>query len=577
MGAVVVPATHPTDDETPARGGRDIGWYASGVVVGAALIVVTAFRQPFSYDELTQIAPYASNDPVEIVTATRQPPIDPLLGALFRHLFGQGQLQQRLVPVLAGIGILVLLSLLLRRLRLGFAGAFGVWVLATAPLMVRYSAYTRPYALPLFFMLLFAYAVHRWLDERRTGWLVLAGVTAVALPLTRVPEPTVFLGGMAATLAWFTLRGRFTWAQTRPVIAISLGVLFVVSVPMYLLLAYTADNFLDTSPTGFVGRLGEGTAEIATSVVPLLAYWYSWWPLTAVALVAALALTASRRRLFGWLIWWPLLAGPVAFVLVYHYLNKFSFETLPYRARAAFFFLSAFVLLLVALATVVTDRASPRSLRVGLAVLLGGVLLGQLPLTTTIVVTNAAPDFDQVSAALTEDLPDDAIVLYGRPSPVGQTRQPFLGSPRYMGDTPYVATIENEPVDLQALPRSGPVHVVINGQCARPGRCEASREPWDEQVPGYRLSHELERITIYEPVRGQDGRRGVAEALAAFGATLGPELGYTETFAAASLLKQQGRAGRGRALVEQMYADADPEVAEDIRAVAAAEGIDPFE
>lgn len=576
MGAVAAPATRNAGDTVAGRRAGDIGWYVTGVLVGAALIVTTAFRQPYSYDELTQIAPFGSNNLVEIVTATRQPPIDPLLGALFRHLFGQGQLQQRLVPVLAGIGILVLLSLLLRRLHLGLAGAFGVWVLATAPLMVRYSAYARPYALPLFFMLLFCYAVHRWLDERRPGWLVLAGGAAVALPLTRVPEPTVFLGVMAVTLGWFTVRGRFTWSQTLPVAAICLGVLFVLGVPMYLILAYTADNFLDTSPTGFFGRLGEGSAEIATAVVSLLAYWYSWWPVAAVALIATLAITASRRRLFSWLIWWPLLAGPVAFLLVYHYLNEYPFETLPYRARAAFFFLPAFVLLLVALATVVTDRAAGRWLRVGLAVLLVGVLVGQFRLTTTIVVANAAPDFGEVSAALTDDLPEDAIVLYGRPSPVGQTRQPFLGRPRYMGDTPFVATIENEPVDLQTFPRSGPVYVVINGQCARPGRCEASREPWDEQVPGFQLTHELERITIYEPARGQDGRRGVAQALAEFGATLGPEFGYPETFASASLYEQLGQPARGRALISRMYADAEPDVAEDIRVVADAEDIDPF-
>jgi 4-amino-4-deoxy-L-arabinose transferase-like glycosyltransferase len=36
------------------------------------------------------------------VGGTRQPPLDPLLGAAFTHVFGQGQLQQRLVPLLAG-------------------------------------------------------------------------------------------------------------------------------------------------------------------------------------------------------------------------------------------------------------------------------------------------------------------------------------------------------------------------------------------------------------------------------------------------------------------------------------------
>jgi len=575
MGAVAVHAADRSA-EAPSRRAGEAWWYAAGVLVGSVLIVVTAIRQPFSYDELTQIAPYGSNSIVEIVTATRQPPIDPLLGAMFQHMFGMGQLRQRLVPVLAGIGTLIVLSLLWRRMRLGLAGAFGVWVMATAPMMIRYSAYTRPYALPLFIMMLFAYAVHRWLEERRSGWLVVAGISAVALPLTRVPEPMVFLGVTAATLAWFTLRGRFSWAQTRPVIAISLGVLVILGVPMYLLLAYTADNFLDTNATGFVGRFGEGAHEIGTAALPLLASWYSWWPLTALALVAAVALGGSRRRLFSWLLWWPMLAAPVAFLLVYHFLNKFPFETLPYRARAAFFFLPAFVLALVALAGVVADRTSARWLRIGVAVLLGGVLVGQLPLSTTIVVTNAAPDFDQVAQTLTEEVPDDAIVLYGRPSPVGQTRQPFLGRPRYMGDTPYVATVENAPLAVDDLPASGPVYVLINGQCAAPGRCEAETEGWDEPVPGFRIAQRLERITLYEPVDGQEGRAGAVRALRAFGDALGPQLGYTETFVAAGLLTQLGEPAEGRALVRRMYDRATPQVARDIREVAATEGLDPF-
>lgn len=576
MGAVALTASG-VSTAASARRSYDSWWYAAGVLLGSVLIVATAIRQPFNYDELTQIAPYGSNSIVEIVTATRQSPIDPLLGAMFQHLFGMGQLRQRLVPVLAGIATLVVLSLLFRRLRLGLAGAFGIWVLATAPLMVRYSAYTRPYALPMFFMLLFAYAVHRWLDEGRRRWLVVAGATAVALPLTRVPEPTVFLGVTAAVLAWASLRGRLAWSRTGPVIAVGLGVLVLIGVPMYVLLAYTADNFLDVSPTGVTGRLGEGADEIVTAVVPLLAYWMSWWPLSLAAIAVAMVLPASRRRLFGWLLWWPMLTAPVVFVLVYHFLNEYPFESLPYRARAAFFFVPAFVLVMVSLATVVADASAARWLRAGVALLLGGVLVGQLPLTRSIVENDAAPDFDKVSQVLTEDVPDDAIVLYGRPSPVGQSRQPFLGRPRYMGAVPYVTTVENVSPSLERLPERGPVYVLVNGQCASPGRCSATTQAWDEQVPGYRLAERMERITLYEPIRGQDGPTGVVSALRAFGDTLGPELGYTETLTAAALLQQQGDSARAEALVRRMYARASPAVAADIRAVVKAEGVDPMQ
>ena len=122
----------------------DLWWYAGGVVVGAALLLTTALRQPFSYDELSQINPYGSDSISSIIDGTRQPPLDALLGGLFRHVLGQGQLQQRLVPLLSGIGILVVTSLLLRRLGLGRAGAWAVFVLATAPLAVRSGADTRP-------------------------------------------------------------------------------------------------------------------------------------------------------------------------------------------------------------------------------------------------------------------------------------------------------------------------------------------------------------------------------------------------------------------------------------------------
>ena len=185
------------------------------------------------------------------------------------------------MPLLSGIGILVVASLLLRRLGLGRAGAWAVWVLATAPIAVRYGAYTRPYALPLFEMLLFAYATHRWLDGRQRRWLVTLVLTAVALPFTRVPEPCVFLGVTAVALAWASWRGRLRWADTWWVIATSLGALFLVGVPMFLLLgSETQGSFFDPSPGGILGRAGRGLHEIATAVVPLLGSSFPWWPLS---------------------------------------------------------------------------------------------------------------------------------------------------------------------------------------------------------------------------------------------------------------------------------------------------------
>ena len=556
---------------------RDLWWYAGAVLVGAALNVVTAIRQPYSYDEIQQISPYASNSVGEITSATRQPPLDPLLGALAQHVFGTGQLQQRLVPVLAGIGTLTVLSLLLRRLGLRSAGAFAVLVLATAPLMVRYSTYARPYALPMFLMMLFAYAAHRYIDERGRGWLATAALAAVALPLTRVPEPTVFLLTTAAVLAWVSRRGHLTRSQSRPLIAASAGTLIFIGLPLFLLLASSASGFFDPSPSGVIDRFGTGVHEIFFAALPLLAKSFPWWPLTLLAIVAAVAIPASRDRLSQWWMWWPFLAAPLAFLLAYHFVNPFSFDTLPYRARAASFFLPAYIFVIAALCAVVADGAAvSRQVRIGLSVLLAGVFIAQLPDTADNVINNAAPDFGEISQVLTQKLPDDAIVLYDRPTPAGQSRQPFLGTPRYMGTTPYVKKVSDLATDAEDLPASGPVYVLINGQCASPGRCEPSRAPWTEDVAGWKIAYTVERFTIYEPVIGQEGQDGVMAAMRAFGDSLGPELGYVETFLAASMLKQQGRAAAAKALVEQMYDRASPEQAQRIREVAERQQLDPF-
>ncbi len=575
MGAVASSPRRP--ERVRSRLSGDIAWYAGAVLVGAVLNVVAAINQPYSYDEVQQVTPYGSNSVVEITTATRQPPLDPLLGALAEHLFGVGQIQDRLVPLLAGIGTLILTSVLLRRLGTGGAGAFAVLTLATAPLMVRYSTYARPYALPLFFMMVFVCAALQWIDQRQRRSLIIAAATAVALPLTRVPEPTAFLVTTAVMLTLLYHRGRLSWDQIWPLILASLGPLIFIGFPLSAILATTASNFFDPSPAGVIDRFPSGVHEIISSVVPLFATSFPWWPITLLTIVAALAVPASRRTLFQWWIWWPFLAAPVAFLLAYHFLNPFSFFSLPYRARAQYFFLPAYVLLVAALSSAVArGKGILPQLRIGLSVLLGALLVGQLPATADVVLRNAAPDFSQISDVLTQEVPDDAIVLYDRPSPAGQSRQPFIGSPRYMGQTPYVGTVFDLTTDATSIPRTGPVYVLINGQCASPGRCEPTRSPWDEDVSGWRIAGEIERFTLYQPTQEQTGRSGVIKAMRAFGDALGPELGYVETFTASALLRDQGRTSKAKALIAQLYAEAGPGVAQRIRAVAQTEHLAPF-
>jgi uncharacterized membrane protein len=550
------------------------GWYAGAVVVGSVLMVAAAINQPYNQNELQQMAPYGSDSIEKIIHGTRQPPLDPLLGALVQHLLGEGQLRQRVVPVLAGIGTLVLMSLLLRRLGMAGAGAFGVWVLATAPLMVRYSAYTRPYALPLFLMMVFGYAVQRWLDDRQhRGWLVLAAAAAVAMLLTRLPEPTMFLVTTAAVLAWFAHRGRYSWSQTWPLVAISIGAVVLVGYPEFRSLSSSV--VFDLSPLGIANRFGSGMHHLATFVLPLLASWLPWWPVTVLVIVTAVLLSRARRQLARWWFFWPALVPPVAFVFAYELTT--SFNVLRYRPHFAYFFLPAYVLVVVALARALKDPgAMSRRLRVGIGVLLGAALLSQLPATANAVLNNEAADYGQAADVLTHDIPADAIVLYDNPNPAGLWRAQFLSEPRYMGASPLVIPVRKLARYPRELPAQGPVYVlVLDSQCGSVV-CDFPPQHWNRDVPGWRVESRFDRFTLYAQKDGPSGRRGVIRALLDFAKVFGPDLGYPETFAAAAELKLQGNPAAGHALIHHMYAVAPPDVVMRIQMESHHYRLNPF-
>lgn len=555
-------------------------WYLGAVAVGAVLMTITAIQQPFNQNELRQIAPYGSDSFAEITGGTRQPPLAPLLGAAFQHLFGEGQLQQRLEPLLAGIGTLVVMALLLRHQRLGYAGVLGLWVMATAPLMVRHAAYTRPYMLPIFFMVLFVYCAQRWIDDRHRGWLAGAAVAAVCLPLSRVPEALVFLAASIGLLGLITLRRKVSWSQSLPLVAILAGALALVAYPLYrTLAAQTQGKVLDTSPAGVIARFDTGATELLTYTVPLMARWLPWWPIALVVIVASLSLPGSRRLLMRWWWFWALLAAPVVFLLAYHFLNPYPFWIRHYRPRYGSFFAPVYVFMVVAF-VVGLQAAAPfrRWARLGLAVLVFGLIVGQLPATGRLLVHDQVADYDDVADTLTTDLPDDAIVLYDVPNPVGVWGQPFSSYPRYMGETPYVGRVNSMANYTYKIPQSGPVYVLmLRGECAWSVDCDLPVRSWRNiHPPGWKVKTEFDWFTLYEPVQSADGRQGVIDAMRSFAKALGPRRGYSEVFVAATLLKKEGRPAEGMALIQRMYAQAPPGVAERIRKASQAQNLNPF-
>lgn len=508
--------------------------YVAVVVLGAVLFVIAALQQPYNADEMKQIGPYGTGDIGEITGATRQPPLAPLLEAGIQHLLGEGQLQQRLLPVLSGIGGLAAMGLLLRRLGLRYAGPLALLIMATSPLTVRYSAYTRPYAEALCLMLVLALATHAWLDTGRWRWLVVGGTAAVLMPLVRVPEPTAFMAMTVLVLAVLGLRGKFPWRRLLPLMGVVSLALVAVGLVQTLVLATRADHLADFSPGGIGERLDRGVRELVSGFLPTLGTAFPLWPVVLGVVAAAVLVPTARRRLFAWPAFWPLLAAPVAFAIAYHLAFRISFDALPYRARFASFFVPVVVLAAAALLSLLEQPAARRPVRELAGGLVAAMFLCQLPATVLVLTEDASPDFAEMARVLHETVPDDAVVLYDRPTPPGSSRQSFLGRARYLGDSPTVVNVRDLPHRTLA---DGPVYLLFNGQCAYEGRCiPGKRHRVEAPIAGFELVYSHDRFTLYAPT----GEQTVDQALAASMEALGPELGYVQGYVRADLLEQQG-------------------------------------
>lgn len=508
--------------------------YVAVVVLGAVLFVIAALQQPYNADEMKQIGPYGTGDIGEITGATRQPPLAPLLEAGIQHLLGEGQLQQRLLPVLSGIGGLATMGLLLRRLGLRYAGPLALLLMATSPLTVRYSAYTRPYAEALCLMLVLALATHAWLDTGRRRWLVIGGTAAVLMPLVRVPEPTAFMAMTVLVLAVLGLRGKVPWHRALPLMGVVSLALVAVGLVQTLVLATRADHLADFSPGGIGARLERGVRELVTGFLPTLGTAFPLWPVVLGVVVAAVLVPAARRRLLAWPAFWPLLAAPVAFAIAYHLAFRISFDALPYRARFASFFVPVVVLAAAALLSLFEQPSARRPVRELAGGLVAAMFLCQLPATVVVLTEDASPDFAEMARVLHEKVPDDALVLYDRPTPPGSSRQAFVGRARYLGGEPSVVNVRDLP--HRPVP-DGPVYLLFNGQCAYEGRCvPGKRHRIEQPIAGFELIYAHDRFTLYAPT----GEQTVDQALAASLQALGPELGYVQGYVRADLLEQRG-------------------------------------
>ncbi len=529
------------------------------VLGGASLVLLTALQQPYNQNEWVQIAPY-DRDLGSALAGTRQPPLDPLLGALVQRLVGEGQLQQRLVPVACGVLTLVLVAVLVRHWRLGWGGTLGLAFLATAPLFLRYSAYARPYALPLLLMIACAAAGTRWLDTGRKRWLLLAIVLAALLPLSRVPEPSVFLTLASAVLLVAGARRRL---PRRRAWSLAVGLLVGLATSGTLMLlrllsqASTHGGETLVDPGGVVDRLGPALGVVHRAVLPLYAAWFPWWPLTLAVVAVALLVGSTRRRLLGSWWWVPLVAGTLVFLAAFLLVVPEGMR--EYRIRFAYFLAPA---LAVLVAVVARAALASRGLRrvAGLALVLA-LVVSQQPTTWWVLTRDEAVDFERAGQVIEADVPDDALVVLDGPGRVGRWRQAYIGVGRgYLpAGAEVVTATQLTRTRLSEHADTGPVYLlVMDAACTSNVAC--SDEPadvWDGRLSGFREISRLQHLVLYAPTDDATGLTGLLEAMTALVDGYGPARAVPNAIVAARILERRHRVDEAAEVVDRAC-DAQP-------------------
>jgi hypothetical protein len=554
-------------EATPEETRTGLWWYAPPIAVGTLLILWAAWFQPYHQNELLQISTYGADSFSDMVGATKPPPeLDQILGGYVQHLLGPGDLRQRLVELLAGIGTLLFTAGILRRLRLGPPGTVGLWFLALSPLFIRYSAYARPYSVPLMLMVAFVYVVLRWHDRPRWGWLLAVGIVAAALPLARVTESSIFLALAAVSLLIQGLWKRMPWARVWPILAVIAGALLAVALPLTRIAEAEFGETANTNPLAAITDVGPQATRLFTFFPQVLALVFPWWPLVLAAVLTAFVVPVSRRAIVGWWATVPLLGTGLLWAIVFHLTVTANPDSgFVYRDRMAYFFVPGVSFVLAFLAAGAAQIAGSQRVlgRLLFAVPVVAVV-SQLPMTFEIATTKQEPDW-QIGAAIVKDEPRDAFVVFDHPRPPGAWRQKYYAYPRYLNP-------ENR--RLASVSALGP----IEKEATRPGRevgdINVVLLDWDPtrirfgtpppvdmpEVAGWTMEVR-DRFVVYRPEEPTRGVEGLLATLDDFRDALGPDDGFMFAVAKASLLAELGRTRAARAAAVQILDDVSPEAA----------------
>ena len=222
------PATDPDIDAPEAVGGDRLRARVSalrlprpelvGLLVLAAVMYLWALDQNGWANEYYSAAVrsmssswhnffYDSFDPSGVMTVDK-PPLGLWVQALSVRAFGYHPLSMLIPEALMGVASVALLYDLVRRRFGRTAGFVGGLVLALTPMTVAISRHNNPDAMLILCCVAALWFVVRGLEDGRTRWLVLAGVSVGLGFEAKMAAALLIVPGLVAAWMWVAPRGR---------------------------------------------------------------------------------------------------------------------------------------------------------------------------------------------------------------------------------------------------------------------------------------------------------------------------------------------------------------------------------
>jgi mannosyltransferase len=197
-------------ETNPAGAARDEAAALAAILLLAAAIRLAAADFGFWFDELATLT--FAGQPLshlwsDWMVRETNPPLFYTLVAGWRALFGEGEVALRTLPVLIGLGSIVLAWAMARKMTGATAAMLVAAMLAIAPAHVEYSLALRGYVLGYAAVLAALLAAMTWRETASRGWLI-AYVAATLVALYSHTTLILFAAVAGATMLWLVRRDR---------------------------------------------------------------------------------------------------------------------------------------------------------------------------------------------------------------------------------------------------------------------------------------------------------------------------------------------------------------------------------